>query len=118
MTQAEYLEAAAVCQDGVMPLHKVMQATKAGNQLRAGTQQQMIGVAQDNLSAERLQLCRCDRFDAGLCANRHIDWRRDVAVGRLNGSGASGGLRTARMDGESQGWRLDPCCSGLMVGGW
>ena len=53
--QAEHLEAAAIRKDGTVPLHKLVQPPCLLHQLGAGTQKQMIGVAEHNPCPQLLQ---------------------------------------------------------------
>ncbi len=47
LAEAEDLEAAAIRQDGARPAHGAVQLAKLRHQLRAGAQQQMVGVQDD-----------------------------------------------------------------------
>ena len=57
------LEAAAVGEDRAVPAHEAVQAAQFGDQLVAGPQGEVIGVAEDDLGADAL---RADRASAPL----------------------------------------------------
>ena len=78
--QAENLEAAAVGQNRAGPIHKLMQAAGGAENIQAGTNGEMVGVAQQNLRAHLAQFARVQRLDAGLGADRHEDRRLDHAA--------------------------------------
>ena len=56
--QTEYLKSAAVGQDRPVPAGKLVQAAHIRYQLVAGTQMQMVGIAQHDLRADILQILR------------------------------------------------------------
>ena len=91
--QTENLEAAAVGQNGAGPAHKLVQAAGGAENLQAGTNGEMVGVAQQNLGAHLPQLPRVERLDTGLRADRHEDRRLDHAAGRGQPAQARPGKR-------------------------
>ena len=58
LCQTEYLKSAAVGQDRPVPAGKPVQAAHIRYQLVAGTQMQMVGIAQHDLRADILQILR------------------------------------------------------------
>ena len=50
--EAEDLEAAAVGEDGAVPVHEAVQAAQLGDELVAGPQGEVVGVAEDDLRAD------------------------------------------------------------------
>ena len=72
-----------------------MQAAGGLDDLHAGPDVEMVGVAKENLRAHFAQLARVERLDAGLRADRHEDRRLDHAAG--GGQAAQGApWRTGR----------------------
>ena len=57
-----------------------MQAAAPGDQIVAGPQVEVIGVAQEDLGAERVEIAVRDAFHRALRADRHERRRLDVAV--------------------------------------
>ncbi len=86
--QREDLEAARVGEQGARPAHEAVQAAELLDQLLAGPQVQVVGVAEDDLRAERLELERVERLHRGLRADRHEDGGLDGAVRELERGGA------------------------------
>ncbi len=70
--QREYLKSAGICQDGVRPVHEVMQAAQFSHQVITGAQIEVIGVRQYQAGIQLAELVWCDRFYRGLSAN----WRK------------------------------------------
>src|SRR6266699_2957034 len=65
------LEAAAVSQDWPRPIDKAVQPARGADDVQAGADVQMIGIAEDDLSAQFAQLTRINRLDAALGADAH-----------------------------------------------
>ena len=80
IAEAEHLKSAAVRQDCAIPRHEFMQAAELPDQVVAGAQIQMIGVAQNDLGVHVGQHLRQHSFDRALRPDRHEDRRRHVAV--------------------------------------
>ena len=80
--EAEHLIAAAVGQDRLRPADEAVQPAAPRDQIVAGPQVQMVGVAEQNLSAERFQIAMRDAFHGALRAHRHERRRLDIAVRR------------------------------------
>ena len=78
--KAEDLEAAAVSKDRELPIDEIMQATRGADDVHPGTDMEMIGVAEDDLSTQFSEFAGVDGFDAALCANGHENWSVHHAV--------------------------------------
>ena len=91
--QAEHLEAAAVGEDRPRPADERVQAAAARDQLVARPQEQVIGVAEDDLGADRLEVAVQRRLDRALRAHRHERRRLHDAVRRLEFTQAAPGRR-------------------------
>src|SRR5204863_5886833 len=87
--EAEDLEAAAVSEDGAGAIDELMQTARGLDDLQAGPDEQMVGVAQNDLGAHLAQLAWIKRFDAALRADRHKDRRIDDAAPRHETAKAS-----------------------------
>ncbi len=92
--KAEDLEAATVGEDRRRPIHKAMKAAGSLDDFQAGTDVEMVGVAEDDLGAHLAQFAGVEGFDAGLGADRHEDGGVDDAAGRRQPAeaGAGGGV--------------------------
>ena len=103
--EAHHLKAPGVGEDGVRPVHELVQAAESGDPLRAGREHQMIGVGEHDVVAERPHRLRMHRLYRRGCSDRHergsADYaarRRDRAetrlpVGRVDGKGKFGAHR-------------------------
>ena len=80
--EAEDLVAAAVGEHRAVPAHELVQAAKLGHQLGAGAQVEVVGVAEDGLSAECRDLVRLEALDSRLGADHDEGRRLDDAVRR------------------------------------
>src|SRR5512145_1086973 len=69
--KTEHLKTPAVGENGGWPIHKGMQATKAADEVVARAEEEVIGVAQDNMRSTGQQVAGAQRLDRGLGANRH-----------------------------------------------
>ena len=82
--QGEYLESAAVGEDGTVPAHELVQAAQIPDHIIAGTQMQMIGVAEFHLTFEVFEVIGRDTaLDGCRCADIHKGRGLDGAVNRL-----------------------------------
>jgi len=70
-SEAEDLKAAAVREDRSRPPDEPVQTAAAGDQLVTGPQEQMVGVAQDDLGIHLLQVAMQCRLDGSLRPDRH-----------------------------------------------
>ena len=100
MAHREDLEAAGVGDDGPLPAHEGTEAAEALDQLGAGVEQQVEGVAEHHLVAQRRDLLAQQAFDGRLRGERHEGGRANVAVRRVQRSRASAGGAVAGFDRE------------------
>ena len=63
-----------------MPLHELVQAAHVAYQLVAGTQIEMIGVAQHERGVDVLEVFRRESLDRRLRTHGCKDWREQVTV--------------------------------------
>src|SRR5581483_10471225 len=80
LRETEDLIAAAVSEDRPGPADERVQATAAGDQIGAGTEHQVIGVAEDDLRADLFEVSAAHRLDGALRPDRHEGRRRHDAV--------------------------------------
>src|SRR5688572_24832812 len=83
LRQAEHLEAAAVGENRPVPPDEAMQPPSPRNQLVAGTQEQVIRIAEDDLGSCLLEVSVARGLDDPLRADRHEGRGLDDTVGRL-----------------------------------
>lgn len=74
------LKATRIRQHGAMPLHEVMQAAHITDQFIAGTQIQMIRIAQNQRGVDVFEVFRRESFDRCLCAHRCKDRCDEVTM--------------------------------------
>jgi hypothetical protein len=98
LRKREDLKAAGVGEHGARPLHELMQAAHIADEFIAGTQIEMIGVAQHQRGVDILEVFGRERFDRGLRADRCEDRREQVAVRR--GEDSRAGTLVFGRDGE------------------
>src|SRR5690554_6311954 len=79
--ETHYLEAAAIGQDRSLPVHEAAQAAEAGYPLRARSQHEVIGVAQQYLCPASGNLLWQQSLDRAKRADRHESGGIDMAVG-------------------------------------
>ena len=84
--QAEHLIAAGIGQDGTVPGHEVVQTAHLLHQTVAGPQVEMIGVGEDELGLQFVQVAGLQRLDVGQGAHRREGGHVDGAVGRMIGA--------------------------------
>ena len=73
--QRKELEPAAVGQNRVWPAHESMKSAKVTNHFETWSKEKMIGVAEDDLSADGLKFIGSHCFDCALGTDRHKDRR-------------------------------------------
>ena len=98
LRQRENLEAARIGQHGIGPAHEAMQSAHLGDEVIARAQVEVIGVAQDQRSAEVFELGGSEGLDRSLCADRCEDGSRQIAV--RGGKGPCAGAVVAGGDCE------------------
>ena len=86
--EGEDLKAAGVGEHGPVPLHEIMDTAKFLKHLGAGTEEEVIGVGEDDVGAGCLEGLDRLAFDRGLSADGHEDRRVHFAVQRLVGGRA------------------------------
>jgi len=87
--QAEHLVAAAVGQHGSRPADELVEAASPRNQLVAGSQIQVIGIAEDDLGPDIFEMLSREGLDHALRADGH--------EGRgLNDTASGGDVAAAR----------------------
>ena len=91
--QAEDLVAAAVGQDRPRPADERVEAAAPRDEVVAGPQIEMIGVAQENVGAELLEIAVHDALDGALRADRHEGRRLNVAVRGRHHAAAGAAIR-------------------------
>ena len=101
--QAEHLVAAAVGQDRSLPADEAMQPAGPRDQLVARPQEEVIGVAEDDLGAEILEVAMGDRLDRAARADRHEGRRLDDAVRRPQLAAARGAVAMRDAEVERAG---------------
>jgi len=94
------LEAAGIGQDRPLPLAELMEPAEPRHALGARAEHQMVGVAQDDVGAEGLDLVHRDCLDRAGRADRHEGGRADLAAGGLKHAGA--GAAIDGVDAERQ----------------
>jgi hypothetical protein len=77
-----------------------MEAATARDEIVAGPQIQVIGVAEQNVRAERLELLVRDALDRTLGADRHERRRLDDAMRRRHPSAARAGVGVRQVEAE------------------
>ncbi len=80
LAERENLEAAGVSEQGARPTDEAMQATHAADGFVSWAQIEVIGVAEDDLCAERFERVLRDGLDSALGADGHEDWCFDGLV--------------------------------------
>ena len=80
LCQREDLKAARVGEHGAVPLHERMQAAHIAHEFVAGTQVEMIGIAQYECSVDILKMFGRESLDCGLRTNGREDRCEEVTV--------------------------------------
>ena len=75
------LEAARIGEDRPVPAHEAVKPAGGREDLRAGAQHEVVGVAQDDLRPQLLEVARLQRLDRPKRANIHKNGGFDGAVG-------------------------------------
>ena len=104
LAEREDLEAARVSQHGTVPADKAVQSAHALDRLVAGAKIEMVGIAEDDLSAEIFEGSLGNSLDSAGRADGHEDRRFDGLVGQLKLSAAAafqGGMDL--VEGEGHG---------------
>ena len=109
----EDLKAARVGDDRPAPAHEVVQAAEARDALVAGVEEQVEGVAEDDVVAERRDLGRQHPLDRRLGRQGHEGGRAHLAVGGAQDPGA--GPRAGVAGGDGQGRHREHARSGVVI---
>ena len=80
LCQAEDLETAAVGENWPGPVDELMQTARSLNDVQAGPDEEMIGIAENDLRAHLAQFAWIKGLDAALRADRHEHGRIDDAA--------------------------------------
>ena len=97
------LIAAGIGQDWPVPAHEAMKAAKARDALGARPQHQMIGVAQDDVRARRLDVVEEHRLDRRRGAHRHESGRPDRAPWRCDLAEPRAAILGEKLEGKRRG---------------
>src|SRR5438874_12404189 len=100
LREAEHLVAAAVGEDRMRPADEAMKAAAARDQLIAGTQIQVIRIAENDLRARFFEVAVAHRLHAPLRADGHERRRLDAAVRRPALAEASGAVGREQREAE------------------
>ncbi|EHM49730.1 hypothetical protein HMPREF9080_02979 [Cardiobacterium valvarum F0432] len=85
--QTEDLKTAGIGEDGFVPVHELVQTAVRGDDVFAGAQHEVEGVAEDDFRADGVQLFRREAFHGAEGADRHEDRRlHDLAVREGDGA--------------------------------
>ncbi len=92
--EAEDLKTTAVGQDRLVPIHELVQSAEFLEDVHAGTQEEVVGIGQDDLGAHDIEIARGDGLDRGLGPDRHVLRCLDfpVAGGEDAATGLTGGI--------------------------
>ena len=90
---------------GRVPAHEAVEPAEAAHGLGAGAQQQVVGVAEDDLDAERVEVGGGEPGHRPARPDRHEGGRLHPAVRRGEGAAAGAGLGVADpgVEGEWHG---------------
>jgi len=103
LAKAPDLEAAGVGEDGTGPLHEAVEAAEGLDELVAGAQEEVVGIAEDDAGVQvgdKIPLR--NSFDGGLRADGHEDGGFDGAVRGVEEAGPGAGVGTSGEDFEAQ----------------
>ena len=98
--EREDLEAAAVGEHGMIPVHETVDTTGLADDVDAGPQVQVVGVGEDDLGVQGLELGVGDALDGGLRAHGHEDRRLDVTMWRMQAAQARSASGVGRYEVE------------------
>ena len=86
--ERKHLKSAAVGQNRLVPVHELMQSAQLPNDFMAGSQEQVIGVRQQNLRADLVHLVRAHGLDGCLRADGHENGGLHIAVRQVQRAAA------------------------------
>ena len=99
------LKAARICEHGTVPSRKAVKSAEFRDHLSSGSQPEVIGVSENDLSIHCMKVLRMKGLNRALCADRHKDRGFDYAVGRGEPSPAGLAIGICRKKFEHQCWR-------------
>ena len=67
----EYLESTRIGENIVLPRHKTVQSPGVLDDIYAGSEIEMIGVAENHADSQLIQIFHCNGLDGGVGTNRH-----------------------------------------------
>ena len=82
------------------PAHEAVEAAGEGHDLVAGAEQEVVGVAEEDLHAQVVQVARLEGLHGGLRPDGHEDGGLDVAVGGMQDAPPGGEAAPGRGGGE------------------
>ena len=99
--EREYLEPSAVGEDGTVPAVELMQASHSFQHVESGTEVEVVGVAEDDLSLDLVAyVTDMACLDGAYGADGHEDGRHDVAMVGVQHPCAGVALRVVGGEGE------------------
>ena len=105
LREGENLKPSAVRQDRAIPRHETMQTPKAGDELFARPDMEVVGIPQNDLRAQATQFVRTHRLHSGLGPDRHEDRCLDRAPARMDSRRSCPAVRGFEREGSTQ-WLL------------
>src|SRR5205085_4231126 len=102
MPHREHLEAAGIADDPLVPAHELVQAAQLANQLRTRRQEQVEGIAEDQVIAQRGHFSGLERLDRAAGGQGHEGRSGHLSVRQVQHPGARSRGRVAGPDGEHQ----------------
>lgn len=82
ISERKHLKSTTIREDREIDIHEFMESAKSGYELMSGTEIEVIGIGEDDLTPNRLDLISIQSLDGRLCANRHKYRCFDVPMGR------------------------------------
>ncbi len=118
--EGEDLKAAGVGEHGAIPAAELLEAAECGNGFGAGAEEEVVGIAEDDLTAGGAGLSGGDALNGAAGADAHEGGGIEGAVGGGDASEAcgGGGVLVADGKGEAHGKRLTELCGGNKAGRW
>ena len=98
--QTENLIAAAVCKDWLVPADESMKTAECADAGGAGPQVEMIGIRENDLRSQRIEVSMRHCLDCALRADRHEGRRVDVAMGRREHTSPRGAVGVGHAEAE------------------
>ena len=99
--QREHLEAAGIGKDGLVPARKPVQPAVRFNHIQTGAQEQMEGVAQNDLRAQVFDLRRQHAFDRTIGSHRHERRSFDHATRESDAAATGGAIGFQKFEGHA-----------------